>query len=649
MNSTHYIERDPDTGASEMELLRNQIVTLSSEQILRILGLMEENWYLGETAGKDMMTKCVRLGYDQFFDPSERASGFPTSIDIKAVDGKRDREIKVLKNIGSRVKALAMTDYVENESVNLTAAERVCRLIKQVSEAFKNVRLHLNTMQRIKNPREMPDKMNSDPEYFDATPMDETRLGEMTPFQRAIVACLDEAYKKHMRRYKGECYVQRISEGAYTRSWKQVCAIPEFVYEFAEKEVNFDFWKDITSRGNTAREVINYLSNCIDSQFPEIIKDRHVWSFKNGLFIGKEWQPKEGKYACRFYPYESKQFRSLDPTLVSCKFFDQFFDDYNYVEDWWDIPTPYFQSIFDYQSFDEEVSRWAYVMGGRLCFDVGELDGWQVIPFFKGIARSGKSTVITKVFRKFYESNDVRTLSNNIEKKFGLSSIYDSFMFIAPEVKGDLSLEQAEFQSLVSGEDVSIAVKHQNAISIQWSTPGVLGGNEVPSWKDNSGSVLRRILPWNFRRQVREADPHLDQKLEEELPAILLKCVRAYLEYSAKYSDKDIWNVVPEYFKSVQKEVAKMTSTIHHFLEDTSVQFGKDLFVPQSIFLAAFNQHCQMNNLGKPRFNEDSYAGAFSQRDITVTTTSLTYRGRMYNNQKFIHGLDVIQEELVFE
>jgi hypothetical protein len=56
-----------------------------------------------------------------------------------------------------------------------------------------------------------------------------------------------------------------------------------------------------------------------------------------------------------------------------------------------------------------------------------------------------------------------------------------------------------------------------------------------------------------------------------------------------------------------------------------------------------------MNNLGKPKFNEDSYAGAFSQRDITVSTESLTYRGRMYNNQKFIRGLDVIQEEANFE
>ena len=63
------------------------------------------------------------------------------------------------------------------------------------------------------------------------------------------------------------------------------------------------------------------------------------------------------------------------------------------------------------------------------------------------------------------------TLSNNIEKKFGLSAIKDSFMFIAPEVKGDLALEQAEFQSIVSGEDVSIAVKNKTAVSIEWKVP----------------------------------------------------------------------------------------------------------------------------------------------------------------------------------
>jgi len=52
-------------------------------------------------------------------------------------------------------------------------------------------------------------------------------------------------------------------------------------------------------------------------------------------------------------------------------------------------------------------------------------------------------------------------------------------MFIAPEVKGDLQLEQAEFQSVVSGEDVSFAVKHEKAKSFEWKTLGVLGGNDA--------------------------------------------------------------------------------------------------------------------------------------------------------------------------
>ena len=45
-------------------------------------------------------------------------------------------------------------------------------------------------------------------------------------------------------------------------------------------------------------------------------------------------------------------------------------------------------------------------------------------------------------------------LSNNIERGFGLSGLVDKFMFIGPEIKADLKLEQAEFQSIITGEDV---------------------------------------------------------------------------------------------------------------------------------------------------------------------------------------------------
>jgi hypothetical protein len=286
-------------------------------------------------------------------------------------------------------------------------------------------------------------------------------------------------------------------------------------------------------------------------------------------------------------------------------------------------------------------------MGGRLCYDVGDLDGWQVIPFFKGIARSGKSTLIMNVFKKFYEGEDVGTLGNNIERKFGLSAIKDAFMFIAPEIKGDLALEQAEFQSIVSGESVSVAVKNKTAESVEWKVPGVLGGNEVPNWKDNSGSVLRRILPWNFTKQVKEADPQLDKKLETELPIILLKCVRGYLDYSRKYNNRDIWNVVPAYFKKIQKQVAMVASTLHHFLDSTNVSIGKELFVPEKVFIEHFYAHCKTNNLGSPRFNQDFYVGPFSTYDIEVRTETVMYKGRQYPSQPVIYGVDIIVEELM--
>jgi len=218
-------------------------------------------------------------------------------------------------------------------------------------------------------------------------------------------------------------------------------------------------------------------------------------------------------------------------------------------------------------------------------------------------------------------------------------------MFIAPEVKGDLCLEQAEFQSLVSGEDISIACKYEKAKSVEWKTPGILGGNEVPNWRDNSGSILRRMLSWNFSKRVVDADPHLDEKLDKELPVILLKCIRAYLDYAQRFSDQAVWNIVPEYFKTVQNEVAMVTNSLQNFLSAERVKYAPDLFCPQTIFVTSFNAHCLENNLGKVRFNQDFYQGPFGMRDIEVRKeTNKVYRGRVYPVQSFIYGLDIVDE-----
>ena len=121
-------------------------------------------------------------------------------------------------------------------------------------------------------------------------------------------------------------------------------------------------WKDLTSKGSGVKDVVNYLEKCIDPQFPEVTKCRTMWSYKNGVFLGKALDPLTNEYTCKFLPYESRRFQKLDPTLASYKYFDTDFEDFSMMEDWFDIPTPHFAKILDYQCLPKDVQRWAYVL-----------------------------------------------------------------------------------------------------------------------------------------------------------------------------------------------------------------------------------------------------------------------------------------------
>jgi hypothetical protein len=246
-----------------------------------------------------------------------------------------------------------------------------------------------------------------------------------------------------------------------------------------------------------------------------------------------------------------------------------------------------------------------------------------VIPFLKGQAASGKSTVL-RLCRSFYERHDVGVLSNNIERKFGLSAFYDKYLFVAPEVKNDLQLEQAEFQSIVSGEDVQINIKYQKAASVEWQVPGILAGNEVPGWRDNAGSILRRIVIFDFAYSVVNADMELGKKLQQELPCVLRKCNKAYLEAVNDVGDRGVWQCLPEYFRGTQRELEMATNPLQNFLASDRVQLGPSLCAPFDVFKDEFTEYARQNNLGKlPRFTRDYFKPAFGRHNISMHGATL--------------------------
>jgi hypothetical protein len=650
MVDVHTIERENNpehVHEIRMEVLRSEVSSLPADRLETFIGQLEEK--MGLTCKGDRFAPLTN-GFRQFFRDEELdTNGMPHNVDLERILEQKRRLVNLFSELYHRSSELGLKDQVtlDINGDEFRLSYRMMRLIETADDAYEIIFRYVRSFERINHPTcTAPVTDDVELSMFRCKTMDEADDdNQPSPFQCLLLYLLNKAYIMKMRRYKGQCCKQiETTDGYLTKAWKPVMEIKEFVYFYTQKEDKYDMWRNLTSKGSIVKDTITHLTYCRDMQFPEIKKNRHVWSFQNGIFVGKEWNGK--MYTSKFYEYSSQECQSLDPTIVSCKYFDLQFSNFEQYTNWYDIPTPHVQSVMSYQRFSEEVCRWLYVFMGRLCFDVGDLDAWQVIPFLKGIARSGKSTLITKVCKKFYDTEDVRTLSNNIEKKFGLWSIHDGFMFISPEVKGDLALEQAEFQSIVSGEDVSIARKNEKALSMSWNVPGILAGNEVPGYRDNSGSVLRRLVTWNFGRQVAKADPKLDEKLDSEIPAILCKCVRAYLEYSQKYNNEDIWNVLPNYFKKVQDEVAKLTNPLQHFLSSEKIVYGTDKCVPQKIFVQLFNAHCVENLLGRCKFNPDIYAGPFSSREVEVRNSTCTYGGTAYTAQPVIYGLDIVTSDV---
>ena len=592
---------------------------------------------------------ACRIGWDQLFDSTPEITPANITSCLDMADKARERETARVVAILHRAKALGITGWMEDpDHLGMTLHQRINRLIEEIECGFILIRQRLRHYERVVRPHTMPWFYMSDPDLFktNAELYAPGKIEELNAFQRAVYCNLYELWQQRMRRYKDMCCVQHIVNGYGTRAWIPECNIEHFVYKLASKETRHDLWKDCTSKGSGFRDVINYLEKCEDFQFTEIVKCRTMWSYKNGVFVGKALDPVTNKYTCKFLPYESDEFKKLDPTLASCKYFDTDFEDFSTVQDWFDIPTPHFAKILDYQRLPEDVQRWAYVLAGRLCFDVGDLDGWQVIPFYGGIARSGKSQVLTSVFKQFYSVEDVRTLSNNVERKFGLGSIYDGFMFIAPECRESMALDQAEFQSMVSGEDVSIAVKHEKAKSIQWTTPGVMAGNEMPGWRDTGGSILRRLVTFNFIRQVKEADATLPEKLKCEVPVMLQKCVRAYLDYALhRYRGVgNIWDVLPRYFIEVREEIEEQVSPLDKYLNSPEVIIDPDARVPLRVFQDAF-QFFAKNRCGERsiKFSAAYTRGPFHARGITVERMTMTWgaEGRLYEDEDFAVGVTV--------
>lgn len=443
--------------------------------------------------------------------------------------------------------------------------------------------------------------------------------GDPNPGQRMRIFALNDLSQQGYRRYRDNIVrpvrVQTEAGVKNTCAWEQVFSVHDYVKSLSGRRLtNQAMWLDLTAGQGIAgmKALEEYLINCDDPEVPEIATDRTVFSFENGVYLAKQET---------FVPYaEAERFFPPNQYPIACKHHRMPFDpQWIKVADPIDIPTPAFDTIMESQHWSPDVRRWVFVLLGRLFYDVGEFDDWQVVPFLKGLAGTGKSAVLNFV-REIYEDSDVGIISNTIEKQFGLSAVCDKYLAIADDIRKNMQLDQTEFQNSISGNGVSCAVKFKNPKIVKpWFCTQLWSGNEPPGFHDNSGSVGRRFAVLLFAYLVLHPDGSLPDRLLDELAAFICKANRCYKNMIRRHGRRGIWEILPQEFKEQRSELTATSNALVGFLNSELVRKARpgqekdELYIPLEELCRHVNQYAQSHNMEKPAWGPDYYRGPIVQ------------------------------------
>ena len=465
--------------------------------------------------------------------------------------------------------------------------------------------------------------------------------------QKFIVFMLDYCYRHRLRKDKlGQAYYREIQTQDHSGShaWKREGSLMELVFQAVQPRSAYtEAWRCQTYQASLIRGVVDYLAGCRDPEFPVLEKDRRIWSFENGVYISVRDQ---------FLPYGDPR---LTDAVVSCKFIAVQFKNTEYEEqmrlpngklDWLRIDTKEIDDIMTDQDLPDAVMEWLYVFFGRMAYKVNEFDIWQCQLFLKGVAGTGKSSLLQQLIF-LWDPTDVAILSNTTEKMFPLEALLHVFAYFGLDISNSLQLDQTLWQSMVTGEGVAVNRKFKERISVEWEVGGMLAGNQTPPWKDNAGSVSRRLLIAAFLNTIDEAKVRgdLNKELRLKVGAFIKKISVAYRTVVSVAGMVGIWKMLPDYFRETRELLRQQTNILDAYLSSPRIKKGQHLKCPESVFTRDFQQFVNGQGKTAPEWQPEFYIDVFAKSNPRITRKVV--ENETYNNHTlaekhvFLYGVDL--------
>lgn len=216
---------------------------------------------------------------------------------------------------------------------------------------------------------------------------------------------------------------------------------------------------------------------------------------------------------------------------------------------------------------------------------------FQVAALLKGKGRNGKS-IYTRLLAALHSS--VARMRLDRLNGFNLLPMLGASLAVVDEVP-KAGIDEQTFKMLVSGETVSVDIKHRDPVSAPMTAKWVICTNNDQKSSDNSDGFWRRLAIIPFDTQIAEEDviPELDGKIIQcELVLFLDWCLIGLQRLMAR-------GKLPKQPQAVlaAKQAAKIASnSVLAWIEDREVQIsvgtiGKDKAYDE------YDKWCRFNNL----------------------------------------------------
>jgi hypothetical protein len=210
---------------------------------------------------------------------------------------------------------------------------------------------------------------------------DTTTQGQLKPQQVLLLYLMDCAFEQRLMKLEEDqvCNVyipimenKRMNQYAY----EYLSTMEDWVMAQTQKEHEFSQWQNLTCSLSTVEFCVKHLAMSTDHQLPTLMRNRCLFSFKNGLYDAENM---------KFHEYlEGGGIEGIVEGVAAKHFRGTFFDPYEDINDWRDIETPNLDHILEYQDITGEAKDWMYILLGRMLYDINTYDTWQCAIYLKG-------------------------------------------------------------------------------------------------------------------------------------------------------------------------------------------------------------------------------------------------------------------------